>query len=171
MPNMEIIAHLLEPSDDAPNNARLPLLVYPGAVELTGDDPAAVFEDLFARNGWRGSWRDGVHGFTHWHCHAHEVLGIYSGEVTVQFGGQSGVTLRATPGDVLILPAGTAHRKISQRGRLGVVGAYPTGQSPDLRTAGGPRAADAAAVARVPLPACDPVYGRDGPLVMRWLKE
>jgi uncharacterized protein YjlB len=52
---------------------------------------------------------------------------------------------------------------------LGVVGAYPEGQHPDTcMPALASAAKSAAAVARVPLPACDPVYGAGGPLFAYW---
>jgi uncharacterized protein YjlB len=103
------------------------------------------------------------------YSNGHEALGVYSGEVTVQFGGDAGVTVTARPGDVIVLPAGTGHKKLSVRGSLGVVGAYPEGQHPD--TCVPPLArfkTTAQAVARVPLPECDPVYGLGGPLFDYW---
>ena len=110
-----------------------------------------------------------MHGFHHYHSSAHEALGVYSGEVTVRFGGEHGVDVVACPGDVVVLPAGTGHKKLSSRGPLGVVGAYPAGQDPDTRTlllVGSRR--DVEAVARVPLPAGDPVFGAQGPLLEHW---
>jgi uncharacterized protein YjlB len=164
-----VIAHLLAPSEAVPNHPRWPLLVYPGAVAIAGADPAAAFEDLFDRNGWPAAWRNGVYPFHHFHCDAHEALGVYSGEVTVQFGGDGGVVITARPGDVIVLPAGTGHKKVSSRGDLGIVGAYPAGQRPDMGTplAANPQGS-AAAIARVPLPQRDPVYGEEGPLFTYW---
>ena len=55
-------AHLLRFKDDGetPNNSRLAMILYRSAVRLPDRfDPAAVFEDLFATNGWEDSWRDG----------------------------------------------------------------------------------------------------------------
>jgi uncharacterized protein YjlB len=127
---------------------------------IEGPDPAAAFEALFDRNRWPAAWRNGVFPFHHFHTNAHEVLGVYSGEVTVQFGGDSGVVVTARPGDVIVLPAGTGHKKVSSRGALGIVGAYPAGQHPDMRTpllSSARRSVEA--VAGVPLPECDPVHG------------
>ncbi|MGQ0656139.1 MAG: hypothetical protein ACT4P4_28430 [Betaproteobacteria bacterium] len=42
------------------------------------------FEALFDKNRWRAAWRNGVHGFQHYHSTAHEALGVYEGEVTVR---------------------------------------------------------------------------------------
>jgi uncharacterized protein YjlB len=110
-----------------------------------------------------------VFPFHHFHTTAHEALGVYSGEVTVQLGGDAGVTVTARPGDVIVLPAGTGHKRLTSRGQLGIVGAYPAGQHADMCTPLVSNAdRSAAAVARVPLPECDPVYGAGGPLFVHW---
>ena len=169
--SVKLIAHMLAPDGSIPNHPRWPLLVYPGAVAIDGPDPASAFEALFARNHWPAAWRNGVHPFHHYHSNGHEALGIYSGEVTVRFGGDAGVTITAKPGDVIVLPAGTGHKKLSSRGPLGVVGAYPEGQHPD--TCVPPLARygkSVSAVAAVPLPACDPVFGPKGPLFDHWTR-
>ena len=164
-----VIAHPLAASGAIPNHPRWPLLIYPGAVAISGADPAAAFEALFTRNAWPAAWRNGIYPFHHFHCDAHEALGIFSGEVTAQFGGDDGIVITARPGDVIVLPAGTGHKKLSSRGTLGIVGAYPTGQSPDMSTpllSSVKRAL--AAVARVALPTHDPVHGEAGPLFEHW---
>ncbi|HLB15512.1 MAG TPA: cupin domain-containing protein [Burkholderiales bacterium] len=164
-----VIAHLLAAGGAVPNHPHWPLLVYPGAVAIAGPDPAVAFEERFERNRWPAAWRDGVFPFHHFHRNAHEALGVYSGEVTVQFGGDDGVVVTARPGDVIVLPAGTGHKKLSSRGALGIVGAYPAGQHPDTSTpllSNARRSAEA--VARVPLPESDPVYGAAGPLFTHW---
>jgi uncharacterized protein YjlB len=164
-----VIAHRLAADGAIPNHPRWPLLVYPGAVKVAGPDPAAAFEALFDANRWPAAWRNGVFPYHHFHTTAHEALGVYSGEVTVQFGGDGGIEITARPGDVVVLPAGTGHKRIAARGALGIVGAYPAGQHPDMNTpllAAVRRAAEA--VARVPLPERDPVYGAGGPLFEYW---
>ena len=168
----QVVAHLLAPSGPIPNHPKWPLLVYPAAVEISGADPAAVFERLFDANRWPAAWRNGVYPYHHFHTTAHEALGVYSGEVTVQFGGDGGVTITARPGDVIVLPAGTGHKKIAAHGSLGIVGAYPEGQHADMNVAKLAREASVAraavAAASVPLPACDPVHGEKGPLFDHW---
>jgi uncharacterized protein YjlB len=149
---MNVIAHVLD-------HPRWPLLVYPRAV--TEPSPE-LFEQLFAANRWPAAWRNGVYPFHHFHGNSHEVLGVYEGEVTVQFGGDAGVALTAKPGDVIILPAGTRHKKLSSRGALGIVGAYPEGSRPDTCRGAASR------MEPVPLPACDPVHGAGGPLFTYW---
>jgi uncharacterized protein YjlB len=161
---MNVIAHLLAAGGPIPNHPAWPLLIYPSAVQHATPE---AFEDLFTRNQWPAAWRNGVHPFHHFHTNGHEALGIYSGEVTVQFGGETGITVTAKPGDVIVLPAGTGHKKLSSKGALGVVGAYPVGQHPDTCL---PGKNNLEVIARVPLPACDPVYGAGGPLFSHWRK-
>jgi uncharacterized protein YjlB len=70
---------------------------------------------------------------------------------------------------VIVLPAGTGHKKLSSRGALGIVGAYPAGEHADMCTpllSNSKRTAEA--VAHVRLPERDPVYGVDGPLFTHW---
>ena len=167
--SVRVIAHLLEPDAEIPNNPRLPLLAYPGAVHLTGSDPACVFERLFASNGWVGCWRNGIFPFHHYHSTAHEVLGIYSGSALAQLGGENGVTLSLEPGDVVIIPAGVGHKRLSSGAGLGVVGAYPSGQSPDMCRAGARGCRQAAErVAQAFVPERDPVHGPGGPMFEHW---
>src|SRR5215211_2153180 len=67
-----------------PNNAELPFVFYRSPVRLTaGFDPAALFEELFARNGWADSWRNGIYDYVHYHSRIHEVLGVARGRARV----------------------------------------------------------------------------------------
>jgi uncharacterized protein YjlB len=148
-------------------NSTLPVLVYHGVDEVAGG--AASCEALFAAHGWGGSWRDGIFSFHHFHSTAHEVLGIAAGRASVVLGGPSGERFEVAPGDVLVLPAGTGHCNAGSGSDLLVVGAYPRGQSWDLRR-GDPAEHDevVANIARVALPDADPVLGADGGVVELW---
>src|SRR5215472_1314065 len=151
-----------------PNNSRLPLLVYRGALQ-TGDDAAASCVALFDRNGWTGAWENGVYPHHHYHSGAHEVLGIAAGWVRVRLGGEGGQNVELRAGDVVVIPAGVAHKNEGASPDLLVFGAYPRGQKPDMcRPDATDRAGAARRIASVPLPAGDPVYGAAGPLLDRW---
>lgn len=153
-------------------NSRLPLVVYRAALQLDeAFDPAAVFEETFARHGWREAWRDGIYDFLHFHSATHEVLGFARGRVTIEFGGRRGRTLTLNAGDVAVLPAGIGHRRISGTDDLLVVGAYPaSGRYDEPRPDEIDHAAAVASIAKVRLPRQDPVYGVTGPLVEVWRK-
>jgi uncharacterized protein YjlB len=72
-------------------------------------------------------------------------------------------------GDIALLPAGTAHRNLGDSGDLLVIGAYPPGQSPDMRYGEpGERPEADRRIAAVPLPGSDPVYGAQGPVHDVW---
>jgi uncharacterized protein YjlB len=148
------------PGDVIPNNARFPVLIYRGA----GITDADAARELFASHGWGGSWVNGIFDFHHFHSTSHEALAIVSGTATVELGGPQGEAFEVSAGDVLVLPAGTGHRRATALNGFTVVGAYPAGQEDyDLL-----READAAARARIealPAPPGDPVGGEG---VARW---
>jgi uncharacterized protein YjlB len=158
------------PAGDTPNNPRMPLILYPGAVDVAGArDPASLFEDLFGRNGWGNGWRNGIFSFRHYHPGGHEVLGIAAGHATVEFGGSTGQSVELAAGDVAILPAGMGHMKLSSSRDLLVVGAYPSRSDSGHARPGQLDDAEAAErVARVGVPDKDPVYGPTGPLRTLW---
>jgi len=149
-------------------NSPLPLVVYRGALADTGDRASAC-ETLFAKNGWPGAWRNGIYDHHHFHSTAHEVLGITRGSARVRLGGEGGQTVELRAGDVVVIPAGVAHKREAASADLLVIGSYPKGQHPDMCRAE-PAQHDAAAsnIRNVPLPAADPVTGTAGPLLDCW---
>jgi uncharacterized protein YjlB len=152
-----------------PNHPVWPLVIYRGAVTLPKKfDPAAVFEDLFQRNGWGDSWRDGIYDYAHYHSRIHEVLGIARGRGKVQFGGPHGRTLTLKAGDVAILPAGTGHQCLSASNDFLVIGAYPHFGVYDECTNSTDRKRALTAIPKIGRPRKDPVYGPRGPLLKAW---
>jgi uncharacterized protein YjlB len=166
----EVRKYLFKDDGRIPNNPTLPLLVYSEALPATGGLPS-ICEVLFRNNGWGGSWRDGVFTYHHYHSTAHEVLGIVRGTARITLGGEAGVTVEVAKGDVVVIPAGVGHRNLGSSTDFLVVGAYPEGQSWDLRT-GEPdeRPEVLENIRKVPLPGTDPVFGDEGPLHEHWLK-
>jgi uncharacterized protein YjlB len=151
-----------------PNNSCLPLIVYRGVLEV-GPRASAVCETLFAKNGWSGGWRNGIYAHHHYHSTAHEVLGITAGSVRVRLGGESGRTVELRAGDVVVIPAGVAHKNEGASPDLVVVGAYPAGKRPDMcRPTTQNRGLVLRNIGNVPLPAFDPVTGKARPLLDRW---
>jgi uncharacterized protein YjlB len=165
----KLVTQKLEDDGTYPNNERLPLLVYKAALRLPEDEPAAAIESLFHGHGWGGSWRNGVYTYHHYHSTAHEVLGVYGGTAQVQLGGPDGVVLEVERGDVVVIPAGVAHKNVGSSSDFRVVGAYPGGQRPDMNYGRAGERPDAdERIARVPHPEADPVYGQGGPLGAHW---
>ncbi len=149
-------------------NSPLPLLVYREALP---PDPAAM-EQAFAARDWSNAWRDGIFGYHHFHSIAHEALGIAAGEARVALGGPSGREVTVRAGDVVVVPAGVAHRNLGCSADLLVIGACPGGMDYDI-CRGDPAGHEAArrAIAAVPKPGRDPVLGREGGLCRLWNSE
>ena len=156
-----------------PNNPRLPLLLYRGALNLSGTpNPDEVIEKVLAHNGWGQMWRNGIDPDVHYHSMIHEVLAIARGRAKVRFGGEGGRDLDLIPGDIVVLPAGTGHRCLWAGPELLVIGAYPKSGTYDLcRGSKGEYAKAVNTIPRVPVPDSDPVYGPDGPLTRLWRHE
>lgn len=161
----------LEENGNFPNNPKLPVLVYKNVFDLSGGDPASTIEKVFAENNWGGSWRDGIYTFQHYHSTAHEALGIYGGWAEVQLGGPGNKPVRVEKGDLVVLPAGTAHKKINSGDGFAVVGAYPDGQTWDMNYGkDGELPKTKQNIANVALPTKDPVYGKNGKMFEYWEK-
>ena len=148
------------PGDRIPNNPRFPALIYNGVDGAAAGADAA--RQLFARHGWGGSWVNGVFEFHHFHSTSHEALAVVGGQATIELGGPQGEAFDVSVGDVLVLPAGTGHRRASSRAGFTVVGAYPAGQEDyDLLRGDSPEEVAAARerIAALPAPPGDPVGG------------
>lgn len=147
---------------DVPNSA-LPVLLYRSVLAPHSPNKASVFRERFRSNGWAGLWTDTIFDYTHFHSNAHEVLGVAEGKVTVRLGGEDGSMFRLKAGDMLVLPAGVGHHRVTADDTgLKVIGAYPKGQSHfDMKRRG-------SAIPKVSLPKTDPFYGSEGPLIKIW---
>jgi len=72
-------------------------------------------------------------------------------------------------GDVVVIPAGVAHKGEAASPDLLIVGAYPGGRGPDMQIPGKcDRELALTNIAAVPSPGGDPVCGTSGPLTERW---
>lgn len=163
----EVEAIRLADDGTFPGNARLPVLVYRSAfpADTLGEDAPDHIERTFRSNGWTAGWRDTVHDYHHYHSCAHEVLGCFRGRARLQLGGPRGPTLELSAGDVLLLPAGSAHKRLEASDDFCVVGGYAEGRDYDmLRGVPGERPSADARIAVLPPPRADPVSGADGPL-------
>jgi uncharacterized protein YjlB len=158
---MDLETWTAPPGDRIPNHPSFPVLIYRG-VDAAAAGPDAARES-FAEHGWRGSWVDGVFDFHHFHSTSHEVLAVVAGAATLELGGPQGESFDVAAGDVLVLPAGTGHRRAATRNGFTVVGAYPAGQENYdlLRGESGEEVAAARQrIAALAAPPHDPVGGK-----------
>src|SRR5262249_917258 len=166
------LTFLFKDDGKVPNNPALPVLVYKGAIDTDNTrDPASAIEQMFSANGWgHGQWRNGVYPFVHYHSMIHEALGLAGGHARVQPGGHAGEVFELAAGDIVVLPAGTGHQRLSASGDFLVIGAYPPEGTYNLCRGDNPAERDKAlsTIPKVPVPESDPVSGEDGPLPQLW---
>ena len=162
----EVLTHYLKDDGTFPNNEKIPLTVYKNVIDLSSGNPASIVEEVFDQNNWGNSWRNGIYSYHHYHSTAHEVLGIYSGTAKVQLGGPEGVKLNVEAGDVIIIPAGVAHKNLGSSNDFACVGAYPPGQNFDMNYGKeGERPKADNNIKKMPDPANDPVFGEESPFI------
>ena len=153
-----------------PNN-HLPVLYYPKAIAnlLNEPDPAQRVLALFEKNGYTNEWVNGIFSYHHFHSNTHELLACIAGEATVQLGGPDTQMVSFSKGDVLLLPAGVAHKRIDASPDFKIVGAYPDGLEPDMQKG---EAKDyegiKPTILSVEIPKKDPVEGKEGAVATQW---
>lgn len=168
MENSEVKTLFLKDDGIIPNNPDLPVLFYPAALK----GKANQAEENFNKNNWGNSWTNGIFDFHHYHSNSHEVLAVVKGTATVLIGGPNGKELEVTEGDVLVLPAGTGHKRIESSPDFKVAGAYPDGMEYNTKTTNSEDRLQALDdIKKVPLPKQDPLFGTGGPLPKEWNVE
>jgi uncharacterized protein YjlB len=149
--------------------SQLPVLHYKKVLNMPFFLPGLFIRRLFARNNWRNFWRSGVLDYNHYHSVTHEVLAIIRGKAKILLGGNHGKTITVEKGDVLIIPAGVAHRNLNGDKTLVCIGAYPNGKEYDMKYGRvGERPAADKNIEKVPLPPRDPVFGVRGGIKNYW---
>lgn len=142
-----------------PNN-QLPVLHYKNAFKLPLLFPAAAIKKAFKENGWTNNWKAGIYTFDHYHSLTHEVIGVYRGKTKLQLGGDDGLTIEVRKGDVIVIPAGVAHKNLGKETQVMCVGGYPEGKEYDMNFGKpGERPQTDQNIAALKIPETDPVYG------------
>jgi uncharacterized protein YjlB len=137
-------------------------------LRLPEEHPEKILEEIFSKNNWSNSWRNGIYNYHHYHSITHEVLGVYEGNTVVELGGAKGITQLVERGDIIIIPAGVAHRNITPESNFKCVGAYPGGSDYDINKGEpGERPGTDKNIKKVRLPKNDPMF-ENGPLTINW---
>jgi uncharacterized protein YjlB len=150
-------------------NSRYPVLLYKGVLDIPILFPAAHVRRLFEKNGWYNSWDAGIFEYHHYHSITPEVLGVYRGHTNVQLGGHKGPKIFVEKGDMLIIPAGVAHKNLGAENSVGVIGAYPGGSDYDMNYGNPDERPDTDEnISKIHVPMKDPLFGKDGGLIKIW---
>lgn len=167
-----ISRHIIPAWRRVPNTSiqNKPLLIYHSAF---GKDLSAsqVSDHLEKVDVVVPQWQYTMYKQSHFHSTTHEVLSVVSGRARLCFGGEENPE-RVEPvveaGDVLIVPAGVAHRLLEdQSGGFTMVGSYPKGKNWNMcyGTEGENEAEIRSEISHLNWFDQDPIYGRDGPAV------
>lgn len=149
-------------------NSHLPVLLYKCILDLPLLFPATHVKNLFEKHGWLNSWDAGIFEYHHYHSITHEVLGVYEGKTMLLLGGEHGVQINIEKGDVLLIPAGVAHKNLGNEDDVSVVGAYPDGDTYDMNYGKrGERPGTDENIQKVPIPPSDPL-GTENNLLSIW---
>ncbi|MCO7125822.1 cupin domain-containing protein [Sporolactobacillus shoreicorticis] len=159
---VKVKTYLFKDDGTIPNNPYFQVLIYPGVFKGRGGQ----IVNTFKKNNWGNNWVDGVFPYHHFHSTSHEVLGVISGHATLKIGEEKGKELKVSAGNVLVLPAGTGHKRLSASNDFSIAGGYPNGQDYDTQTKETP--AFKKNISKVGKPAQDPVYGDRGSLLTIW---
>ena len=166
MPSPQLF--LIAPSPQFPSSP-FPVVHYRSVMYLPWLQAGAHVKRLFHHHQWTNSWKSGVFTYDHYHSTAHESLGFIRGNTTLRLGGENGREVAVGKGDVLIIPAGVAHKNLGSRHKVTCIGAYADGRTFDINTGKpGERPATDYNIQSVPFPSSDPIYGPDKGICRIW---
>lgn len=139
-----------------PNNI-LPVLYYPNALQLPSLFSSRQIKNMFEKNDWTNTWRNGIYTYHHYHSVSHEAMAIIRGKTTIQLGGDDGIELTIQKGDVLVIPAGVAHKNLGNEKDAIAIGGYPAGRDYDIKYGKpGERPGTDNNIKKLPVPFTDP---------------
>ncbi len=151
-----------------PNNI-LPVLYYPGGLELPLLFSAMHVKKIFEKNDWGNNWRNGIYTYHHYHSITHEVMAIITGKTRLLLGGDNGLELTVQKGDILVIPAGVAHKNLWNEKDVIAIGGYPGGKNYDMNYGNpGERPAADNNIKKLPIPFTDPLFGNANGLPKIW---
>lgn len=110
-----------------------------------------------------------MYNVSHFHSTSHEVLCIASGRAKLCFGGEENpgrVETVVGQGDVVVVPAGVAHRLLEDLERdFLMLGSYPTGKDWDMCYGTADEEDKIQKIEDLEWFSADPVYGSEGPVL------
>ena len=112
-------------------------------------------------------WKLQMYSTSHFHSTSHELLCISTGSARLCFGHEdnpSNITPTVSAGDVIVVPAGVAHRLLDDiEGGFEMVGSYPKGKSWDMCYGKKGEEKKIKEIEKLGWWKRDPVFGDEGP--------
>jgi uncharacterized protein YjlB len=113
-------------------NSPLTGLLYKAILKIPFFCAAKYVRKLFQKNGWTNNWQNGIYTYHHYHSITHEAFAAVKGQTVLLLGGENGKVLKFEKGDVIIIPAGVAHKNLGKQNDVICVGGYPEGKDFDM---------------------------------------
>ncbi|KAL9615412.1 MAG: hypothetical protein Q9167_000090 [Letrouitia subvulpina] len=167
---LRVSSYQIPAINHVPNTSiqKKPLLIYHSTFNPT-TSADAIESHFLAISVVNPQWRYTMYSTSHFHSTTHEVLAVASGKARLCFGGEENpkqVELTVEKGDVIVVPAGVAHRLITDvEGGFSMVGAYPKGKSWDMCYGKEGEEDKVKGIEKVEWFLRDPVYGDEGPVL------
>lgn len=128
-------------------------------------DAGLCLRMVFANEGWKLQ----MYSTSHFHSTSHELLCISTGSARLCFGHEdnpSNITPTVSAGDVIVVPAGVAHRLLEDiEGGFEMVGSYPKGKSWDMCYGKKGEEKKVKEIEKLGWWKRDPVFGDQGPVL------
>ena len=165
--DLRVTKHMIPAYGLTPNTSiqKKPLLIYHSA--FTNASASSIESHLTKTGVVTPQWRYTMYSTSHFHSTSHEVLGISSGEAKLCFGHEDNperVVEVLKEGDVVIMPAGVAHRLLEDiKGGFEMVGSYPTGCNWDMCYGKKSEEGKIKGIEKLGWFQRDPIYGDHGP--------
>jgi uncharacterized protein YjlB len=151
--------------------SRLPVLHYKAVLIIPVFFAARQIKQRFKENDWTNTWRDGVYAYDHYHSNTHETMAVIKGQTRLLLGGENGQEIVLQKGDVIVIPAGVAHRNLGKMKDVICIGSYPGGRNFDMNYGkAGERPKADQNISKLELPDLGPLYGINDPLLKIWKK-
>jgi uncharacterized protein YjlB len=166
--SLDVSRHQIPAFNNFPNTSiqGKPLFIYHSAFQ--DPTPTQIESHLNSVGIVVPSWRYTMYSTSHFHSNTHEVLAVSAGSAKLCFGGECNPD-RVEPvvekGDVIVVPAGVAHRLLEERGDFSMVGSYPGGKSWDMCYGRSNEAQKVKNIQDLEWFAKDPIYGDKGPAI------
>lgn len=169
---LDLVTAHIHDDGQFPNNDALAVLLYRDVLSLPFFRSGPSTERFLRTHDWSNTWRGTIYDYNHYHSNTHELMAVMRGEAEVLVGGEKGVQLHLKKGDVIIIPAGVAHKLLKSDSKFRIIGAYPGGREYDMKLGKKDERPDADRnILQVPLPKMDPIYGQAGPLKELWKRS